>query len=255
MHDRRRRHAVSHPRHQGRGGLLVVRRPLPDHLLADGLLPRRARHPLGRLRALRARGGQRHALLRLDPAARARPRLRRQAPRHRGLRDHALDVRRLRAAREGLGHARDRVQDRDRGPAGHRRDRRRLRGRRAGARGRPRVPSRRTRPGRHADLRDRRPGELARQHQPPRPDLQPGSRLPAGRGTHRPGDRLVADRQPQQRHPVRRHPRRVVRALPDPRGARLLHGLPGRPHRRHLARLRRLHPPRAQPRRRSRRPT
>ena len=244
-HGRRRRHAVSRPRNQDRGGLLLVRRPLPDHLLALGLLPRRAQR--GRRRLDR-------------PTCSPWPAPRSSSPRS------CCTSWATPSWRCATGSA----------------SRRSRSGCSAASRAWRRTPTRRgpssrsRSPGplvtaaivvvcavaglllaggdefrhaaltqqRHPDLRRRGAGRLARQHQPARPDLQPGPRLPARRRPHRAGDRLVAHRQPQHRDPLRGHARRVVRPLPDPRRPRLLPGLPGRPDRRHLARLRRLHPPR-----------
>ena len=119
--------SVSRPGDPDRGRLLVVLRPLPDHPLAVELLPLRARRLQRRRRPLPARAGQRARLLRLDPAARAGPRLRRHAPRDRHLRHHPVDVRRRRADDAGLRLAGHRVQGGDRRPAGHPGDRARLR--------------------------------------------------------------------------------------------------------------------------------
>ena len=62
--------------------------------------------PRRRDRPVRAGRRQRARLLRLDPAARARPRLRRHAARDRHLGHHAVDVRRRRAHDQRLGLAR-----------------------------------------------------------------------------------------------------------------------------------------------------
>ena len=69
--------AVSRPRHPDRGRLLVVLRPLPDHLLALGLLPLDPRRTRRTRRPVPAGRGQRAGVLRLDPAARARACVRR----------------------------------------------------------------------------------------------------------------------------------------------------------------------------------
>ena len=123
---------LSRPGDPDRGRLLVVLRPLPDHPLAVELLPLRARRLEQRRRPLPAGAGERARLLRLDPAARAGPRLRRHSPRDRHLRHHAVDVRRRRADDPGLRLAGHRVQGGDRRPARHPGDRARLR-RRSGS--------------------------------------------------------------------------------------------------------------------------
>ena len=61
MPDQQRDSRCSRPRDQDRRGLLLVLRPLPDHRLALGFLPRRARTRADSTRALRARRRQRAA--------------------------------------------------------------------------------------------------------------------------------------------------------------------------------------------------
>ena len=118
---------------------LLVLRPLSDHPLALGLLPRRARRRAVRLRPVPARGRLGARLLRLDPAARARPRGGRQPPRDPDHRDHPVAVRRRRADEQGLRLARDRVQDRRRRAGGDPGARDRLLGGRDRGRRRRRV--------------------------------------------------------------------------------------------------------------------
>ena len=90
------------PRDPDRDRLLLVLRPLPDHLLAVELLPIDPRTRRTTPRPVRAGRRERARVLRLDPAARAGPRLRRPAARNRHLGHHAVDVRRRRADDQGL---------------------------------------------------------------------------------------------------------------------------------------------------------
>src|ERR1700760_2639988 len=87
-------HAFPRPGNPGRGRLVVVPDPLPGHLLDDPVL-RRPAGTGGELEpGVPARGADRGGLLRLDPAARARPRRRRPPQRDRDQLDPALDFRR-----------------------------------------------------------------------------------------------------------------------------------------------------------------
>src|SRR6201996_6087443 len=87
-------HAFPRPGNPRRGRLVVVPDPLPGHLLDDPELRRTAGEDGQPDDALPARPGERRRLLRLDPAARARPRLRRPPQRDRDQLDPALDLRR-----------------------------------------------------------------------------------------------------------------------------------------------------------------
>ena len=108
-------------RHPHRRGRQLVLRPLPDHLVAVGLL--RGPLPGRRWQGVCARNSQRAAVLPVDPAARAGPRRRGDPQRHPDLGHRPVDVRRRREARARHRLAGRGVPRRDRRAAGDARHR------------------------------------------------------------------------------------------------------------------------------------
>ena len=203
-------HTADGPGDPDRGRLELVLRPLPDHLAALGLLPRRPRQHPGLDRALRARGRQRPRLLRLDPAPRARPRPDRASATRSGSRRSRSGCSAASPRSTASPIGRGRVPDRRRRAGGdaadHRRlPRRRCRDRRRHLLGRGELRRERD------DLHRRRRARLARQHQRRDPDLQPAARVPARRRPDRPRDRLEGHRQPRAGDDLRRPPRPGLR--------------------------------------------
>ena len=157
---------------------------------------------------------QRPRLLRLDPPARARPRLRRDAQRDRHLQHPALDLRRRwRGWTANPTAPATEFKVAIAGPAGDPGDRRRPDRRSASPPlGWRRLPATRS----LVETNSGVSGLLAMvawlaSINLLRPRLQPAAGLPDGRRPGRPGDRLVADRRPQLGDPLRRQPRPRLR--------------------------------------------
>ena len=136
------------PRDPDRGRLELVPRPVPGHLAALRLLPRRCSAARRTRSSPTCSRSSARSLLRLDPPARARARARRAPQRDRDHPHHALDVRRHRRPRARLRQPRGRVPDRRRRARRDAADRRRsasaigTRDRRLGLLGRRRPSTR-----------------------------------------------------------------------------------------------------------------